>query len=1509
MRTYLWGLNAACHFTIINMKKLVLAAVNLLFSALTLYAQVPVNDECATAINLGPAPACDTSIVYSNDNATLSNIGDDNNPTCFNGGIPNRDVWFSFVCPDTLFDFRVSLFGTGGINGILNPQIAIYRGDCTFNDLFELSCNIAPLLEDEVFIDLTGLTPGVTYYIRVSDYSPTATPNSGNFKLCVDKLPEITTIDQGSSNQCSGILADSGGPDNDYGSDEDYTFVICPPAPVGCITFTLEYFNLESSFVDELTFYDGNSTSAPLLASLNDFSFNSQTGSSGGVCFKVQGTSPCMTVAFISDDIGEFEGFLGQWECSNLPCPPQESASITSPIDPQIIVDAVTTPATQVTITSIECDENSFGAFSYPTANNDLQMSKGIVLSSGRVDELADFGLNFASTNWETPGDVDLDILSEQQGGDTSRDACVIEMDVFVATDQLEFEYVFGSEEYPEFVFSPGGFNDIFAFLVSGPGIVGDLGLNGQKNIAVLPGGSTPVEINSVNNQVNWQYYRQNEELGQQIVFDGLTSDFLGVKKTLTAKTSVTPCNTYHLKLAIADRGDASFDSGVFISEIKGGTPGLVVQFASGIDYFVEGCSGTEDLLVLTLPEALPQATTFITSISGTAILGTDYVLSLPATITFPAGVTELTFPIFPLSDALVEGTETIKIGLSSNFGCGNILQKEVTINLEDNLAVSINAGANEVFVCSGIPYELNATGAQTYFWSPPGAVSNPLIPNPTITTTQDITLIVTGTLASCVDKDTIQIKVVSPTIDAVATGISNICLGGSVNLSAINNVSNQGLIWSPVAGLNNPTAQNPVASPTVTTTYTATLDLGACVVSDQITVNVDTLFAPVAIADTILCQNYPVTLADSIAPNTSNYQWTPVGTMDNPNSPNPLAEPQQTTTYTLVSTSANGYCSSTQSVVVTVVAADLEIQGPKKYEICLGTTIPLEAVAIPVGGSVVQWSPPFYVSNTTGPTTIVNTDESLTIYAKFSVNGCNLTDSIRVTVDSLPDLTLSLRPVKDIYCPGDTVTLKSTTYEPASFPFIKNQWLPDGLGQVTPDSLWNLVIRAQVTDTFTRITINRGCRDTSSIVVPVDSLPIVVATASKDKVCPGETVQLNVTVSPNQAVLWSPAMGLSCTDCPNPIAVLDGTTTFSVTTPEANCPSGDGVTIEVLPRPIIGVPPNITVCAGTSVTLNNAPPEVATTYVWTSNPAGFTSADAQPQAIPTVPTTYTLVATNTACTTSSSIAIDPVTATVEAGTNQTLCAGQIANLNAIVTGSTPGSFVWQADGVTIGNAQQVPYTAPQTQVVNLTYTYGGAALCVATDQLTLTVNPAPSIISLEADPIEFCVGAPAKFKVIPTGGTLPLTYNWTLDGAPIRPGAQDTISLLLNSNNEDAVTYTVKVSITDALGCSAPPQEVQVTAKDCFTMPNAFTPGNGGVNETFGPAIDTTLNFEFDILSFVIYNRWGQKVFTASPTVQAWDGRMSDKPAPMDVYVYQIRIRLRDGSERDQAGEVTLIR
>ncbi|MCC6412693.1 MAG: choice-of-anchor L domain-containing protein [Saprospiraceae bacterium] len=1478
------------------MKKIFLLATAL-FIAFALQAQVPLNDDCAGLIDLGNAPACPLD-TFNNVNATPSNIGNDNNPSCFNSGSAERDVWFMFTCPDTLFDFRITVTGVG-IDPLQNPEFAIYRGDCSFDGLAELLCAKADVGENEVFIDVTGLTPGLQYFIRISDYSTSASPNSGSFVLCVDEIPPIINIDGGGSTLCSGTVYDTGGPDGDYGADENFTFVICPNQQTACITFTLDYFNIDNAFGgDFLAIYDGDDTNAPIIASINGGGFGgTDIGGGGGVCFQVQASSGCLTLQFQSDAFTEQEGFMGHWECSSEPCENPFVMTVDTDVDSDDIVDAISTPFTTVTVTDINCPEGAYGTFSFPTTdnNNDLGLNKGLILTSGSANLTV--GPNFLPSSGQNnfgAGDPDLNYLSQQQGNSSlSFDACIVELDVFVATDELTFEYVFGSDEYPEFVNT--NFNDIFAFLVSGPGIVGDPNLGNAVNIATIPNTPLPVQINSVNNLLNWQYYRNNE-VGQVLEYDGLTSDSIGIKKSLTARTGVIPCNTYHLKLAVGDRSDGVYDSGVFLSEIRGSTPNLAVQFASGIDYFIEDCSGTEDELVVSLNQPLDDTLSFVVTVGGTATLGVDYNLTIPSVITFLPGITSLSFPIFPIADNMVEGTEFISIALSNNFGCGDVVYTTINIEIKDNVEVFVNTGADTIFVCAGATLQLEATGAVNYFWAPPGAVSNPFIGNPTITPVQDLWLEVTGTIATCVDFDSVFIKIIDPTIDVATSDPVNICQGTSVQLQANNNVLNQGLVWTPAAGLNNPNSQNPVATPSVTTTYTASVTIAGCTVSDTITINVDTLFFPLVIEDTIVCQNYPVQLGNVIS-GTTDYQWTPQDGLSDPTSSGPVALPDVTTTYTLVATSANNYCTQTVSTTVSVIAADVDIQGAEYIEICLGETVPLTAASTPAG-AIVNWSPTFYVSDPTGPNTESNPDESVTIYATYVVNNCLVRDSVYIRVDSLPNTDITRQPDKSVYCPGDTIYLISKTYEPASFPDIDIEWLPEGM-QLTPDSLWNMVILATETLTMTRITTNHACEDTSTVEIPVGTIPTITITATPATVCPGEPVQLNATVDINTPLEWMPAQPpLSCTECPNPVANPQFTTVYTVEAAEADCPASASITIPVLPLPLINLVVDPVICLGESVQLNSASDQMST-YNWTSTPPGFVSSDPTPTVSPTSTTTYNLVASNSACTIERTVLVTVAIDNIDAGADQTICLGETATLTA--NKALPGgSVVWNPSGKTDFTIMEQPGIGNTTYTV--TYTYGNN--CIDSDSLVVTVFPPVDLSAITAtpDPTDsLCEGTPIALKV--TVNPADALLVWTENG--------QTLSLTGDSITVTAMVVdgqaTYAVTATDENGCSASADPVTFNFIRCFVIPNAFTPNDGDdVNDTFGPYVR---GGEINLLEFFVYNRWGNKVFEATPAKQRWDGTQDGKEAPSDTYIYKMRVRYADGTEESFHGDVTLFR
>lgn len=1313
-----------------------------------------INDDCSGIVDMGLAPACPDTVIFNNNLATESDIGFDNFPPCFNGGTPQRDVWFSFVASDTILDYRICLTGCPdpdlALPSIINPQIAVYRGDCEFDGLQLLECISAANGESNLELDLNGLTPGITYFLRVNDWSATATPNWGAFKLCVKEKPPIDVIDEGMSTACSGTLVDTGGEDGDYGNDENNIFTICPSQLSNCITFSLEYFAVEN-FNDQILFFDGPDTNSPMIGSLNGSGFGNPIN--GGVCYEVGASSGCLTVQFTSDGSTTFEGFLGSWECSVASCDTDVPISVTTNIDNQTILDNISSAQTLVEIDTIICASGAMGTFT--AVGSDLGLEKGLVLTSGNAGQIGGPGTFFSSLGNGMPGDDDLDYLSTINGnGSASQDACIIELDVFAATDELTFEYVFGSEEYPEFVNST--FNDIFTFLISGPGIVGDVNIANQLNIATLPDG-TFVQINSVNGAANWEYYRNNEE-GTSVVYDGLTSDFLGVKKSMTARADVEPCNTYHLKIAIADRGDSAFDSGVFLSEIKGGTPSLGVTYNSGIDYLVEECTIIPDELFIGLSLEQDDTVTYNVVVTGTATPGVDYEVDLPNTITFVPGDVGFTFPIVPLPDGIDEGIETLIIQLTNNFGCGDVVVEELIVEIHDNLLVEIFAGQDTAFVCEGNPIQVDAVGATSYFWMPPGIFTDANLPNPDVLPDTSMYISVLGTLGICSDVDSIWLEVVDPQVEIVALTPTDVCSGETVTLQAVNNIGDAGMLWNPAFLIPNNTDPIVTISPGFNTNITAQVELAGCVATDNIQINVD-FITPMQVVtpDTSICQGYPVQLANPIPFTQSTFEWQPNIYLEGDNNtiPDAVASPEEDLTYIGITTSSNGFCQDTVEVTIDVTPADIAIE-QDTFEICIGESVQILSTTT-TGAVGLVWTPTDSLSCIDCENPIATPTETTTYYATLTVGACMVFDSLVVTVDSLPEMPITPDPFKDSYCEGDQIFLTSPTYEPANFPNIDFTW-EEGPGQLTPDSFLNMVINALDTFTYIRHTENRGCSMTDSIeiiVIPVASLEI---NPQGETICPGESIDLTLTAD---AVLddisWEPGTGLSCNDCFTPTATLDQTTTFEVSAETSGCPVFASVTVNVDSPDIAFPAPDI--CLDESIVLNTAN-NPSGNFTWSLPDGTIVSLDAAPSVTPTETTTYNVLATLGNCEVNESITIvvwnDPV---VVFPSELTICQGDEITLNS--NSEQNVNYNWTANpGDPSLNATDPLPTVTPTQTT--TYSVNASNVgCSVDAAVQVEVLEAPAFILAAEPATNIC---PGDFIELNSASSANATYTWTSD-------------------------------------------------------------------------------------------------------------------------------------------------
>ena len=511
----------------------------------------------------------------------------------------------------------------------------------------------------------------------------------------------------------------------------------------------------------------------------------------------------------------------------------------------QILIDDTYTPeelaesliGTGVTISdvTIDCHAGGFAFFNCVDCN--VGMDSGIVLVSGPASEVA--GPNNASGTGMSMGgggDPDLEDLTTS----TTFDACIIEFDVLVKSDSLQFDYVFGSEEYTTYVNS--SFNDVFGLFISGPGIVG------LQNLALIPTTTIPVAINNVNPLEYEEYYIDNgvgcTPFGMSCSEGFLTAPYTtddyyiewdGFTTVLTARTAVTPCETYHLKIGVSDAGDGILDSGVFIKAGSLSSPGVTISYdydITGYPEMIEGCNNGE--LVLSLSFAAVDTIVVNLEVSGTATNGLDYS-SIPTFVTFYPGDTSVVIPIEAFTDATAEGVETIVI--TGELTCAIASGDSIVLFIADSYP--LDAWPEDTLICPGESVTLQASGATTYLWTPDEFLDTTDGDMVTTTPEETITYTVTGYFYDCTDTRNLTIEVEEPSADAgMDVTIYN---GSDTQLEATGGAT---YVWSPADGLSDPNISDPIASPEESTTYVVavTTDLG-CTYFDS--VNVVVLFEP----------------------------------------------------------------------------------------------------------------------------------------------------------------------------------------------------------------------------------------------------------------------------------------------------------------------------------------------------------------------------------------------------------------------------------------------------------------------------------------------------------------------------------------------------------------------------------------------------------------------------------------------------------------------------------------
>jgi gliding motility-associated-like protein len=842
------------------------------------------------------------------------------------------------------------------------------------------------------------------------------------------------------------------------------------------------------------------------------------------------------------------------------------------------------------------------------------------------------------------------------------------------------------------------------------------------------------------------------------------------------------------------------------------------------------------------------------------------------------------------------------------------------------------NAGA-DITICSGLTGNLGVapTGGDTYSWSPSTGLSSSTVSNPTVTLTNVSASPVTSSYTltanpgSCSSSDVVTVTV-KPFDDASFSYTpSTICkTGGSDPTPVITGLAGGTFSCADVnLSLNTSLgivtlASTPIGTYTVSYTTTGTCpDTKTSVIS---IVNVpDATFSyggPYCQKETP--NALPVFPVGSSA---GGFTSSPAGLVFVSTA---TGEVNLTTslpnTYSVTNTIAAGGGCPPATYDNTITIKVIPITTVDNQTVCGGVPATLTAS----GATSYLWS-----DNSSSPTLTASPLIPTSYTVTGTTAGCSSSAVGTITTNSTPTVTVNSATI----CSGGSAILTASGATNYS-------WSTGGGFNFISDN-------PLITTSYTVTGTTAGCSASAVGTITSNTTPTV--TVNSPTVCKGQPATLTASGAANYA--WSNATNI------NPLSVTpNATTSYTVIGNPGGCTASAVATVTVVQTPTVTVN-NPTICVGGTATLIA---NGGSTYTWSTGAGG-----ASITVNPVTPTSYTVSDVTAGCSGSAvsnvSVNIPPVV--TPSANPSTICFGNSSTLTAVGNAT---SYLWSTGSVTnsatvspitlttytvTGNPGGCSTTAIVSVAVNqlpvitvdkdtvceglpatlnasgtLFYTWSNGA---ATP--TITVSPTSdqdyTVIGKDA---AGCSSLPVigKVKVYPKPGAAftfspkqagvlspvisfsdassPDVNSWSWDfgdGNTLSPNTENPVHTYPATEQ----TYTVTLNVLNPGGCpNSVTRTVVIGPEFSFYIPNAFTPNDDGINDSFGAKGSGILKFQL-----LIFDRWGNQIFSANDIDKYWNGKVSgaSKLVQEDVYVWKVRLTDIFKKEHSYLGTVTVVR
>lgn len=1187
----------------------------------------------------------------------------------------------------------------------------------------------------------------------------------------------------------------------------------------------------------------------------------------------------------------------------------------------------------------------SWGYFS--KGNSNFPFTDGIVLTTGfaKKAEGPDTGLIVSDGSFDWVGDADADILALIY----TNNATVFEFDFVPQGNQISFNYIFASEEYPTYACT--SFNDVFAFIISGPGITPDPGLSG-KNIALLPNGN-PVTINTVNDQgcgdINYYVPGAPNNYFTDIQYGGRTIP-------LTAQSPVIAGQTYHIRLLVADAMDTAYDSAVFL---EGGSfnLGSVITDENGV---VLGDNlylcGVDDYTLHVNVDA-----------------STGYTIQWFLNNTPIPGATNNSLAINQ------SGTYKVEVSIGSctasdeiNVTFGELQTNGDTFTLEK---VDTDGNGTEVFNLTDVqPMVLNnPTNANFVYYTTQADAQNQINPisNPTAYTAADQT-IVWARVISVLGADCYKIVKIILKVNPYCINPEPACSndeGFGLNIPFLGNGD---IPTSAPPGPNYDCLYNQPYPRfyyfKIAESGNLYFNLNQYTQPNQQGTPIDVDFIVWGPFSEVPCNFQDLQQVVSCSYSASAFEYVSIpnaqageyyimmitnyaGSYGQFGYVNLIFDTQNSTgsfdCSIVTGDRTYGECDNDQDGQVefnlATIASDLTDGNP-------GLAIKFYSVeddALNDTGNNVIPTGPFTVTTATNPTTIFaqvkdstgSVIKVWTVHLKINdgVEGAHDAEISSCESNGEGEGTVDLTSANVIDNPGQ---YEITYYESEQDAIAgNNQFIPNPTAYQTGS-----------TTVYVRIENSEGCFVVVRIIIEITGLEVDLG--DDFSMCDGEAV-LTASGDFGEGVTFTWSLnGTVIAGANSSTLTITGPGTYTVVVETQEGCSGSDTVIVGTEELIIDLGDDFTMCEGVAeLTASGAEEFQSAVYSWTLNGNTIPN-ESGSTIIVNQPGTYTVtVETSWGCTGTDTIVIETTELNIDLGDDFTMCEGE-ATLTAIGAGEYNSAiYVWTINGVVIDDAdgQTITVTEPGTYTVTVETEWG----CTGTD--TVVVGVGELDIDLGED-FSMCEGE-REVTVNGTQGYETTTYVWTENGNIIE-GANGP-SIIITHPGTYTVTVETEWGCTDTdtvvvlqgegptiTGITYGPDYIQVhatggsepyqyslsgvvwqnsnqfnyiqsgtytvyvrSAEGCvstmqfvvFQIPTMFTPNGDGINDTWNiPGLEI-----YPGSNVVIYDRNGRLVYQAELTsTTIWNGYyMNGQKAPTQDYWYVID--LTDG--RRITGHVTV--